>query len=208
MNRQPVTEEEWRAAQIGEAAYWGDQYIRNDNILHEIKFQETYAAYMGLSKNDFAQLLTDKDIIDIGGGPVSMLLKRENTGSGKSVVVDPLPAHESTIHRYLEKGIHYWQAKAETVLPYLGKNAYDEAWIYNCLAHVKDPEKVLTEAKRVAKTLRIFEVLHTGTDYMHPWTFERDFFDSILGDGGSTIELAEPGGVIGEAYFGIFNFPA
>ena len=206
MRTNPVTEQEWKAAQVGEADYWGDQYIGNENIKQELHFQKTYALYMGLGKVQFDNFLEDKDIIDIGGGPVSMLLKRKKNSTGKSVVIDPLPLNLPTIERYLENKIFYWPAQAETVLPLLGNQAYDEAWIYNCLAHVVDPVKVLKEAKRICKRLRIFEVLHTGTDYMHPWTFTREFFDNILGEGGSTMILSEEGGVRGEAFFGQFNF--
>lgn len=208
MQREPVTPEEWKAAQLGEAEYWGDQALDNVNVQQEIKFQQTYATYMGLSHAEFGALLEEKDVIDIGGGPVSMLLKRKVKRSGKSVVVDPLPLTPQSIHRYLEHQIFYWAAKAENALPILGDKCYDEAWLYNCLAHVTDPEFVLKEAKRISHRLRIFEVLHTGTDYMHPWSFDREFFDNILGEGGSTITLTEPGGVIGEAYYGIFNFSA
>jgi hypothetical protein len=53
-----------------------------------------------------------KKIADIGGGPVSMLLKSAGLGAG-SVVVDPLGYPDWVLSRYAAKGIQYVQMRGE-----------------------------------------------------------------------------------------------
>lgn len=198
-----LTQEEFEAAQKGEAEYWGDQEMENPTIQQELRFQETYIEYMFHPEN--SNWLNGKNILDIGGGPISILLKRVNR-SGLSMVIDPIELKDVSWLRYAKHGIFFKKTTAEIFLPLIVDKHFDEIWIYNVLAHVMDPELILKEAKRVGKCLRIFEVLNTGTDYMHPWSFTREFFDGILGEGGKTVVLDEEGGVRGEAYYGVFKF--
>ena len=58
----------WEEANKWESTWWGDC---TDTVNEEIK-QRTYAKKIGLSE-DFS----DKTILDIGGGPVSLLLKHK-----------------------------------------------------------------------------------------------------------------------------------
>jgi hypothetical protein len=93
----------------------------------------------------------DKSIVDLGAGPMSLLLRAKTTGS--RVAIDPLTMAQWAVERYAKEGIEFHNEPAET----WRAGQYDECWIYNCLQHVQDPAKVLATAKASAMTIRIFE---------------------------------------------------
>lgn len=149
-----------------EANYWGDCY--SEVAFGEICKQRMYMREMGLLEyaDEYGDLnLQGKSVIDIGGGPVSMLLRCYNIV--KPVVVDPINWPPSVWRRYHTYGITLVHAAGEDPgipVDYVA----DEVWIYNCLQHVNDPLQVLETAKRLGKKIRLFEWLWTGCDECHP----------------------------------------
>jgi len=137
-------------------------------------------------------------ILDIGGGPTSLLLKCINLGQG--VVVDPLPVPEWVLARYEVAGIEYRQHLAEIPLP-LG---FDECWIYNVLQHVDDPELVIIEARKAAKLIRLFEWVNASTNIGHLHILTKARLDAWLGGEGKTEELVGQHNCYGRAYYGVF----
>src|ERR1051325_7508235 len=106
-----------------EKNWWGDV---SNSFAEETK-QLTYAYKMGLSvySNNGkwpCYNLENKNILDIGGGPVSMLLKCENRG--RTMVVDPCHYPSWVYNRYTTCGIEYAQIRGED-LPLT--NRWDEA---------------------------------------------------------------------------------
>lgn len=192
--------DEWTAAQSGEVEYWGDQELSNPRVQQELKQQEVYEKHMDLP---LSEILWDKKILDIGGGPVSMLLKYDKLGVAS--VIDPLRLTAASDERYRSNDIVYINSPAEEGLRKFDDKSFHEVWIYNVLAHVIDPLLILLQAKRVGKCLRIFEVLNIEKDFMHPWSLSREFFENVLGAGGQTVNL-ESGPVVGECYYGVFTF--
>src|ERR1700758_2150796 len=67
-----------------EAAYWGDC----TNTFDEERKHYVYARCMALDRQDFSFDVHDRRILDIGGGPASILLKTVKLKEGK--VCDPL----------------------------------------------------------------------------------------------------------------------
>lgn len=106
-------------------------------------------------------------MLDIGGGPVSLLLK--TTGGGTLTVVDPCPFPRWVARRYREHGVDLIQATAEDYRP---PHRYDEVWVYNVLQHVSDPEAVIATAREAGDRLRIFEWTGIPPDEMHPHVLE------------------------------------
>jgi len=80
-----------------ESEYWGDCC----NTYDEDQKHYVYAQYMGLDRQGYSFNVHGKSIIDIGGGPTSMLLKTTNLKKG--LVVDPLLYPEWTYARYAAK---------------------------------------------------------------------------------------------------------
>ena len=130
-----------------EAEYWGNCV----NTLDEDLKQFLYAKAMRIPKlNAFSYTVGGKKILDIGGGPTSLLLKTKDHGGSK--VVDPIKYPQWTIDRYNSHNIEYEQKPGEDITD----TGYDEVWIYNCLQHVIDPQKIIENAKKAAPVLRIF----------------------------------------------------
>lgn len=193
----------WEEAQREEAEFWGSCV----NTFHEEEKQRVYARYMGLPELAFQAhpptYWSNADtVVDIGGGPVSLLLKTE--GPDGKEVVDPCDFPEWVLFRYRDAGIVFTQSPAETFKPRLG--GYTEAWIYNCLQHVQDPELVINRAKQVAKIIRLFEWVDVQADLMHPHTLTANDLARWLGDGTTSGHFSlNESGAVGTAYVALWE---
>ena len=180
-----------------EKDYWGDCC----NTFDEDQKHYVYAHYMGIRKThptSYTFDARDRSVIDIGGGPSSMLLKTVNFPRAK--VVDPIPYPHWTKLRYAAHGISVDVQGGEDMTE---ESYWDEAWIYNCLQHVHDVPKLLGNAKRCSGLIRIFEWVNIPPHEGHPIMLTKQYLDFHLGGEGRLIELAEQG-CYGTAYFGVF----
>lgn len=189
----------WDDANRWEREWWGNCA----NTYHEEEKQMVYASCMGLQfvrtpSTPYALDLGGRSVIDIGGGPCSLLLKAIN--GGRLVVLDPCLFPSWVYFRYSAAHIIGVIDKAED-RPNLGQ--FDEAWIYNCLQHVEDPAQVIAYARSVAKLVRVFEWVELPVCPGHPHTLEARLLDGWLGGKGRTERLAEHG-CFGLAYYGAF----
>jgi hypothetical protein len=187
------------SAQAFERDWWGDCL----NTWHEEEKQLVYAPRMGLdAAYDVAHPptfdLKYANVIDIGGGPVSLLLKCINRGP-LCTVVDPCPYPKWVVDRYKQAGIEYIRAPAEKI----GWEWFDEAWCYNVLQHVEDPEFIMKKMKTRAARQRIFEWIDIPAYEGHPHeltsTIMRGFFPT-----GTISNIAERGAT-GRAFYGDFR---
>ena len=117
----------WEAAQEKERNWWGSC----QNTFEEEGKQLEYAVKMGLDHspdgmNPYSFDMKGKSVLDIGGGPASLLLKCRNV---RGKVVDPMVVPSWVIERYREAGIEYERTMAET----MQESGWDEVWIYNTL---------------------------------------------------------------------------
>ncbi len=175
------------------------------NTWHEEQKQLVAAARMGLQAQWGGAHpptfdLQGRSVIDIGGGPVSLLLKCEN--AGRRVVADPGMWPSWVLARYEHVGIEYWRTNGEDIDGY----TFDEAWIYNVLQHVHDPALVIARAQALASTIRIFEWIDIEPYEGHPRMLTEPLLDGVLGAKGFTAHLNEAGAV-GRAYYGVFTAP-
>lgn len=165
--------------------------------------QLTYARMMGMAYEvrDGKWPVYDlqgRSVLDLGGGPVSMLLKTVN--GGKLTVVDPCPYPRWVLDRYEHAGITLVVEPAET---YTSRGKFDECWIYNCLQHVIDPKAVIETAKRHASVVRIFEWVETEANIGHPHTLHVADLNDWIGSAGWVAHV-DDNGATGLAYFGAF----
>lgn len=199
-----ITVERWRQAQTWEGAWWGDC----TNTLGEELKQVAYAKRMGLrmfhnGKSPYNIDLQGVSVADLGGGPVSMLLKCVNRG--RSMVVDPLVVPKWVRTRYRAANIGLVQIPAEDFDPLgHGGQRYDEVWLYNVLQHTFDPGAVIAAAKRAGRLIRIFEWINTAVNEGHPFAFDRSYLDAMLGGRGAVETLQGEANCYGECYYGIF----
>lgn len=181
-----LTRETWETkVQRFEANWWGDCA----NTYGEESKQIAYARVMDLDPGtwrggdhwpiwDFE----GKKVLDIGGGPSSMLLKsRFATG----VVVDPCPYPGWVEERYKAHGVEYVVQPAEEFLPGEPDQYFDLALTYNCLQHTMDPEAIVRGMRRVAKEVRIFEWVDLAPHPGHPHELHARELAEWLGEGKS-----------------------
>lgn len=186
---------------------WEKEWHGNcvNSINEELK-QLVYAGKMGLKqthniKTPYTFNLEQKSILDVGGGPYSLLLKCENFK--KAVVVDPCEYPAWVHERYKSAGIDDYRIAGEDFLD-LKLGVFDEVWIYNVLQHTRVPEKILTNIRKSAKIIRIFEWVETGTAIGHPQNLTKPDLDKWLGGVGK-VENINQGGCVGLCYYGIFK---
>lgn len=180
-----------------EAAYWGDCC----NTFDEERKHFVYAHLMGIPCVGYSFDARGASVIDIGGGPVSMLLRCLGNMRG-CIVSDPLMERfpQWVRRRYWEKNI-WTMGLAGEEIDVIG--GWDESWIYNVLQHTIDPEKVVANARRAAKVVRLFEWIDIPPHEGHPHMLTEADLSCWLGGPGHVQELAE-GGCFGRSFSGVF----
>lgn len=178
-----------------EREYWGNCA----NTFDEDQKHYVYARFMELNRSHFSFILDNKSVLDIGGGPSSMLLKCKGLKKGK--VIDPIHYPQWTTLRYSDHNIDVQVCEGEDA----EEEGWDEVWIYNCLQHVHDPQVLLNKAKKSAELLRIFEWIDIPAHEGHPVELTKDYLDACIGlPGSGTVTLSESG-CFGKAYYGVFK---
>lgn len=193
-----MTETTWPEHQEFEREWWGSCV----NTYGEETKQLTYAHRMGLRIVEAGGHwpvydLAGRSVVDIGGGPASILLKTVNGGS--MMVVDPCEYPEWVAARYLTARIAYFREPAET---FVG-GGFDEAWIYNVLQHVQDPEKVVAQARQAAPVVRVFEWVEMPPHLGHPHELHAADLERWLGLGNYQVETMHENGCHGVAFYGV-----
>lgn len=182
-----------------ELGFWGNCC---NTYIEETK-QYVYARLMGIRCDEMGFTVNGASIIDIGGGPVSMLLKCRDLG--KSLVVDPLGLQYPswTMGRYTSKHIGVIPFRGEDLRPN-DLPIFDEVWIYNVLQHVDDPELVVKNALAVCRKLRIFEWVDMPPEPGHPHELKRDKLDAWLGsEHRGDVVFLNSNGCFGKAYYNV-----
>lgn len=157
----------WQEAQVWERQWWKNK----SKWAGEIKKQLSYARLMGMPDDlDFG----DKRILDVGCGPVSLLLRSKH---GPSVGVDPMPMDEETLAEYARVNSRFIESKAEDMSC---DERFDEAWIYNCLQHVEDVHAILTRVAKCADEVRVFEWIDLPPCSGHPQTITEEQFTTAF----------------------------
>ena len=193
----------WQEAVEWERSWHGGCF----NTLGEELKQIAYVRRMGLKpfaigQSPLAFDIEGRNVIDVGGGPVSLLLKAINRGS-YCAVADPCKYPEWVYARYRAAGIYPVQQKgedlanAELVLP------FDEAWVYNCLQHTEDPVRVINAVQSIAKIIRLFEWIDVPISDGHLHTLREEELNIWLNGIGKTENIKE-NGAVGRCYYGIF----
>ncbi len=168
---------QWERAQEGERSWWGNCV---NTYQEETKQREMFAPRLGLKDINHEGRWPSYDIggrsvADIGGGPVSILLKCFNYNW--ACVIDPCHYPEWVAHRYDAAKIVLLRRTAEDI----PKITVDEVWIYNVLQHVIDPKQVIESAKKCCDLIRIVEFIEVKTDDKHLHSLSANTLDRWLG---------------------------
>lgn len=181
-----------------EKEYWGNCV----NTFDEDQKHYVYAKAMGLVREHYSFNAFNKRILDIGGGPSSMLLKCTKLKEG--LVVDPIDYPQWTKDRYKCHNISVSVKGGEDVT----ETGWDETWIYNCLQHTEDPKKIIQNALNAAPLVRIFEWIDVPPHEGHPHELTEKFFKECFANAkllrSDTGTFAEQG-CYGRAFYGCFE---
>ncbi len=182
-----------------ERAYWGDCC----NSFDEESKQYEYAYWMGLTRERDSFPLNGKSVLDIGGGPCSLLLKCTQLGP-QCRVVDPCRYPRWTYDRYASHGIASQIGRGEDLALDL---QYDEVWLYNVLQHTDDPEEILRRAWASIRPLgrfRFFEWIDIPPHEGHPHMITPTLFSSLGMSANSTCRIGQLHGprCVGKYYAG------
>lgn len=194
---------EWEHHQDFERKWWG----HCGNTYGEETKQIVYAKLMGLAfshdgNSPFSINMTGKSVMDIGGGPSSLLLKCH---LDHGVVVDPCEYPEWVAKRYEAAGIGFIRQAGEDIPDDARAEYFDEVWIYNVLQHTQDPERIIKNAMRCGKVLRIFEWIDIPAHEGHPHMLTEANLNAWIGQAGSTGVLTGEGECFGRYYAGVFH---
>lgn len=177
-----------------EKQYWGDCC----NTFDEDQKHYVYSRLMGIERSHYSFVVGNKRILDIGGGPSSMLLKVEDLKEG--LVVDPIAYPQWTVDRYAIKNIRVKVDQGENV----NERGWGEVWIYNCMQHADNPKKIIKNALRAAPILRLFEWIDVPAHDGHPHELTEQALNSWIEKIGKVTYLGESG-CYGKAYYGVFE---
>ena len=164
-----------------------------------------------ITKNDFVSKMMflhdgapNASVLDIGCGPLSLLLRYPTQ---RGVGLDPI--HYGDLEEeYAKKGIQRLIKRGEDLTEEDGQ--FDEVWIYNCLQHVENPTKIIENAIKVSKMVRIFEWtfikpykghLHELTPALLSDPFKQSNWTSLM----SATGLLNHSGLDGNYFMGIFS---
>jgi len=178
-----VTRDRWSAAQEAELSYWRSLDLRE--ILRICAEKPEFLSL--LAEATQKELLADKDVLEIGCGPLGLSLasfSRYKTGVRRLLKAEPLPRLGLRDTRLAEDA---WAAPFLAWVETLGaegeyirtsgedlgfESCFDTVVTYNVLDHVRAPETILRNA---ARALRPGGRLLVGVDCLSVvgrWRFE------------------------------------
>ena len=145
-----VSSERWKIAQNSEKEYWNgftkEALLKEEAERHEKKakiLQEEWKKFINLNKNS--------KILQIGCGPEDII---NYISTGKKYAIDPLADFYKKKFNLNYNSVMFLEGRAEN-LPFEDK-FFDLVILANVLDHVENPEKALSEIKRVMKNNGVF----------------------------------------------------
>lgn len=149
----PVTTERWQEAQIAEFP---------QNPLNPARYEFRNNALFALLQIDHNQ--HGKTIVEIGCGPSPVTSACVNVNA---VLIEPLD--------YVLNAARIRQTAEDAEF------SGDEAWLFNVLQHVRDPELIVQKCKQMP-VVRFFEPIDYPVSLCHPHSFSLQDFQRWFGD--------------------------
>ena len=165
---------DWLECQKFEKECWGNDIFLSDENGEQIK-QNQYAIEMDIIKSDseFPIDLKGKSVVDIGCGPISLLLRSKNFE--RAVGVEPLFYSDKVDDEYSKRNVELLRIPAEDInVDSIGN--FDEVWMYNCLQHVMSPSEIIDKIQKIGNKIRIFEWINIEAHEVHPHMLTEEFF--------------------------------
>lgn len=150
MNDNVVNSKRWEIAQDSEKEYW-EGFTKETLLKEEAERHEKKAQILENEWKKFIKLTQNSKILQIGCGPEDVI---NYISTGKTYAIDPLADFYKKKFELNYKNILFIKGRAEN-LPFKD-NYFDLVILANVLDHVEQPEKALSEIKRVLKEKGIF----------------------------------------------------
>jgi len=197
----------WDDDQEWERSWWGDCTHTYAEEMKHVHYSQMMGLEIIAGRGQWPVWdLEGKNVLDIGGGPVSMLLKAYNRGP-YCTVADPCAYPQWVQDRYKIADIHYLPIAGENLTLGLVGKRYDEVWIYNVLQHTIDPEQIIANAWEFAPVIRMFEWVDIPPHQGHPHELKKVLLDYWLKGDGNVKDYAGVDGMGGRGYGGRFERP-
>ena len=195
-----MSHENWDDHQESEKSFWGDC----SNTHGEEQKQLIYMSRMGFKQfhdgnTPYNYDGTGLSILDIGGGPVSPLLKFKNTK--RRVVQEPCEYPEWVQGRYRSAQIELFQMPGEIMF---FNGMFDLVFIMNCLQHTKDPAKIINNALRAlvpGGKLHMFEWIDIPAHQGHPQCLTQENLDAWTGMKGTVETIKGDNECFGKCWY-------
>lgn len=180
----------WKDAQKQEMTYWEGNLRGCTHTYGEERKALAYAKRMGLYDGNPGPNLyvQNRAVLDVGGGPTSLLLKCVDLKRGK--VIDPLNYPDWVRRRYASMGIEFQQLPAEEMV----ESGWDLVLMYNVLQHVMDPEEIVKRMLKAGTEIHMFEWINIHAYPGHPhcltaanlerWTGKKGTVEAFNGEEG------------------------
>lgn len=167
----------WQQAQEAERRWWTGEENQRQRLADRVEDAPWYAGVLNINTDGCEGV----SVLDIGGGPMplgvalGMMIKRLD-------VLDPC---DYSALGHLEKETGFVQNRFVEPAEYfrVEDGAYDEAWGYNVLQHVIDPEAVIATAKKAAHTVRWLDWVNTPIHTIHPHSITASWLRAQFGLG-------------------------
>lgn len=145
-----VSDKRWEIAQESEKEYW-DEFDNSKLIEEEVNRHKEKAKILEEEWKKVINLNENSKILQIGCGPEDVI---NYFSKGKLYAIDPLADFYKKKFNLNYKNVNFVQARGEQI-PF-EDNFFDIVILANVLDHVEDPQKVLSEVKRILKKEGIF----------------------------------------------------
>jgi SAM-dependent methyltransferase len=179
----------WNLAQIYEKNWWNN---KKKGI--STAFYKSFADDLTIDLTGILEIKKETYVLEIGSGAAGTVT---HIDSDHKYAIDPLEYYYSTVEEFTKDRdirVIYSTAKGEAI-PY-NEDMFDLVIIDNVLDHCSDPEKVLSEIKRVLKpggilyfrinTYHIWGVMvrtileKIAFDKGHPFTFSKKHLEKLF----------------------------
>lgn len=165
----------WEENQVWEKEWWKSEGRTILETSSELSKQNVYADILGLKIEDNFIDLKNKSVIDLGCGPVSLLLRSKNFSF--AYAVEPNDYGDVVNKKYIEKNINLIKSPIENLKKEQLKEKFDELWMYNVLEHVISPKECLEKILELCPSkIRIFEWLDIPPHQGHPFLLTEELF--------------------------------
>lgn len=178
----------WEKSNELESNYW-DIFTAE---MMTLKHQDLYMEFLDINsdyftKGDNSLNFSNLKVLDVGGVPISVLL-RTNNGKGnlhdevlEGVIIDPAKINKYQLDRYSFFKLNFINDKAENIKKYYSEeNFFDECLIYNCLQHAEEPLIILNSIFFISKRIRLSDPINAEIGDCHLRDFSEKYFDSFF----------------------------